>query len=106
MLERIAAVLSEGPARLYGLYPRKGAIAVGSDADFTVVDPAESWTIRAADLVGRAGWTPFEDMPVTGRVVKTVVRGRVVAERGRLMSETGHAAFVPRNGAEEPPAVK
>jgi allantoinase len=94
-LERLAALLAEAPARLYGLYPRKGAIAIGSDADFTIVDPAERWTIRQADLIGACGWTPFEDVTVTGRVKMTVVRGRLVARDGRLAGEPG-AAYIPR----------
>ena len=94
-LERLAALLSEAPARLYGLYPRKGAIAIGSDADFTIVDPTERWTIRQADLIGACGWTPFEETPVTGRVKMTVVRGRLVARDGRVVGEPG-AAYIPR----------
>jgi allantoinase len=94
-LERLAALMAEAPARLYGLYPRKGAIAIGSDGDFTLVDPGERWTIRQAELVGACGWTPFEGVPVTGRVKATVVRGRIVARDGRVTGEPG-AAYVPR----------
>jgi dihydroorotase-like cyclic amidohydrolase len=95
-LERVAEVCSEAPARLYGLYPRKGAIEIGSDADFTVVDPERAWTIRQDVLIGKTGWTPYEGLDVRGRVAMTIIRGRVVARDGRVVSRPGHAAFVPR----------
>ena len=98
-LERMASLTSEAPARLYGLYPRKGAIAVGSDADFTVVDPDREWTIHASSLVGSAGWTPYEGMAVRGRVEMTIIRGRLVARDGRLVGAPGGGAFIARNGA-------
>ena len=95
-LERLAELTAEAPARLYGIYPRKGAIAIGSDADFTVVDAGHAWTIMQEHLIGKAGWTPYEGLSVRGRVAKTIIRGRVVAEEGRIVGETGHAAFIPR----------
>lgn len=98
-LGRLAEVMSEAPARLYGLYPRKGAIQVGSDGDFTLVDLNATWTIRGAELVGRAGWTPYEDETVTGRVAATIIRGRIAARDGRSVAEPGQAAFIPRIGA-------
>ncbi len=101
-IERVAEVLSTSPAKLYGLYPRKGTIAVGSDADFTVVDPHAAWVIRAADLVGKSGWTPYEGLEVRGRVASTIVRGRVVARDGRVCGDLGLAHYVPRNGVLNP----
>ena len=98
-LERLAALTAEAPARLYGLYPRKGVIAEGSDADFTIVDPGAEWTISAERLVGKAGWTPYEGLSVRGRVEATVVRGRVVARHGQVAAEPGGAAFIRRAGA-------
>jgi allantoinase len=98
-LERLAELSAAAPARLYGLYPRKGAIVVGSDADFTIVDPDHAWTISQAGLIGKSGWTPYEGLAVRGRVAKTIIRGRVAAENGRIVSETGHAAFIPRAGS-------
>ncbi|MDF2797305.1 MAG: dihydroorotase, multifunctional complex type [Devosia sp.] len=95
-LERMAELTSEAPARLYGLYPKKGAIEIGSDADFTIVDIGRSWTISADNLIGKTGWTPFEGVPVVGAVAKTVIRGAVIAEAGRPVGEPAGARFVPR----------
>ncbi len=101
-LNRIAEVASEAPAVLYGLYPRKGVIAVGSDADFTIVDPDFCWTVRADDLVGKSGWTPYEGIRIKGKVEFTVIRGNVAAENGRPALEPGRAEFIARNSAENP----
>jgi dihydroorotase-like cyclic amidohydrolase len=91
-LERLAELTSEAPARLYGLFPRKGAVEIGSDADFTVVDPSEGWTITKDALIGRSGWTPFEGLHVLGRVRMTVIRGRVVARDGQIVAGPGSAS--------------
>ena len=96
-LNRLAEVTAEAPAILYGLFPRKGVIAVGSDADFTIVDPEYNWTIKAEKLVGKSGWTPYEDLCVSGRVELSIIRGRVAAEDGRPVLEPGSAAFVRRH---------
>ena len=94
-LERLAEVTAEGPARLYGLYPRKGAIRLGSDGDFTIVDLDRNWTIGADTLIGKSGWTPYEGMEVSGRVAMTVIRGRLAAKDGRPVGAPGQAIFVP-----------
>lgn len=95
-LEDIARVYSETPARLWGVYPRKGALGVGSDADITLVDPEESYTLRSEDIYSKAGWTPYDGMRVTGRPVMTLVRGIVVAERGKIVAEPGVGRFTQR----------
>lgn len=96
-LQRLAEVTAEAPAKLYGLYPRKGAIRVGSDGDFTIVDLGRKWTLSADALIGKSGWTPFEGVNVTGKVAMTVIRGRVMARDGRLVSPFGGAEFIPRH---------
>jgi len=95
-LERLAEVGSEAPARLYGLYPKKGAIELGSDADFTIVDLDRQWTLSASTLMGKTGWTPYEGLGVTGAVAMTVIRGAVIARNGRPVGEPEGAQFVPR----------
>ena len=97
--ERLVMALCEGPARLYGLYPRKGAMRIGSDGDLTVVDLSKRWTLGKDSLIGKSGWTPYEGLEVTGRVAATIIRGRVAARDGRPTGPLGKAAFIPRNGA-------
>jgi dihydropyrimidinase len=79
----VAAVTSANVARTFGLWPRKGAIAVGFDADVTLVDLARRRVVRAADLVTSADFTPYEDMELTGWPVMTLLRGRLVMRDGK-----------------------
>src|SRR5215831_18034388 len=72
----MARVLGENPARIFGLYPRKGAIRVGADADLTIIDPEPETTIKVADHKGVAGWTLYEGSVERGRSWMTLLRGR------------------------------
>jgi dihydroorotase len=76
---------SEGPARTWGLYPRKGTLEVGSDADMTIVDLDKRGTIDAARLHGKNNHNPFEGHRTTGEAVATVVRGQFVMRDGQLV---------------------
>src|SRR6266480_7266010 len=67
-LNRFVELTSTAPARLFGLFPRKGTIAVGSDADIVLFDPDETWTIRSSEGHSRVDYTMFEGRAVTGRV--------------------------------------
>ncbi|HEY0249233.1 MAG TPA: dihydroorotase family protein [Gryllotalpicola sp.] len=80
--EDIARVYSEAPAKTYGLWPRKGRVATGADADLVLVDPAATRTLSNEAVISKAGWTPFDGRTVTGRVVETLLRGETVARDG------------------------
>jgi dihydroorotase (multifunctional complex type) len=88
-LERLVHATSEAPAKTWGLWPRKGAIAVGADADLTLVDLGRAGTIRYADLHGMNNLSPFEGRATVGAVVTTIIRGRVVVRDGQLIGEPG-----------------
>jgi dihydroorotase (multifunctional complex type) len=90
-LEQYVRASSEGPARTWGLYPRKGAIEVGSDADLAIVDLEREDTIEEARLHGRNPLTPFEGQRTRGAAVATIVRGRVVMRDGELVGSPGGA---------------
>ncbi len=77
-LSKTVEVLSKNAAVHYGLYPKKGALMIGSDADFTVIDLNKEWTIDVADEASMCRYTPLEGMKLKGRVDKTIVRGTVV----------------------------
>ncbi len=94
--ERLVGWLAENPARLAGLAHRKGAIAIGMDADFVVFDPDGAVTIRGSDLHHRHPITPYEGMNLRGTVVKTILRGQTVYDRGGLT--TGAGLMLERNG--------
>jgi dihydroorotase-like cyclic amidohydrolase len=88
-LERVIELCTSGPAKLVDLYPRKGAIAAGSDADIVVLDPAREAVISAAGSYSKCGWTNLEGRSVTGLPVMTILRGRVIAEDGIVLAEAG-----------------
>jgi allantoinase len=83
-LERL---LAAAPARRFGLAPGKGELAVGADADVTLLDPAATWTVARADLLDRHRLSPFVGRTLRGRVVRTILRGRTIARDGRVVGE-------------------
>ena len=94
----LAALLAERPARNFGLFPRKGCLAPGADADIVVLDPDSVWTIQARQLHSGAGWSPFEGLEVRGRVAQTFVRGRAAFEDGAVVARPGDGRFIPPVG--------
>ena len=93
-LEDVARLCSEQVADVFGFAPRKGRIAVGSDADFTVCDMAQKGEIRGVDLLNKTKLTPFEGWPVQGMPVYTIVRGQVVMAEGRILGKP-EGLFIP-----------
>lgn len=75
-------LMSENPARVFGMYPRKGCLAVGSDADVTVWDPRRRWTIRAATQHQAVDYTPYEGFEIQGRASLVFVAGELVSRDG------------------------
>ena len=84
-LTTMGKVLSENPARLYGLYPRKGTLRPGSDADIVVYDPGASHVIRAADCVANVDYNPYEGFVTCGGIRQVWLRGRLAVENGRVL---------------------
>ncbi len=82
---------------MYGLYPRKGTIAVGADADIVLWDPNRQETIRQEILHHGSDYTPWEGFRVTGWPVMTIARGQVVVEQGKVLGAPGHGAFLKRD---------
>jgi len=95
---RVAQVLCENPARIFGLYPKKGTIAVGSDADLVVFDPNHTFTIRAENQHSNAGYTLYEGREVLGWPEMSFQRGRRVLWEGDVVAEPGEAQFLPTLG--------
>lgn len=97
--ERMAALLSENAARLFGMYPKKGVVAVGSDADITVWDPAWQGVITAAAMHQNVDYTPYEGFAVTGRPRLVFLNGEPVVQNGEIISER-RGVYVRRRESE------
>jgi dihydroorotase len=97
--ERVVDAYSRTPARLAGLYPRKGRLAAGSDADIVLIDPSIRWTVRSKDILSKAAWSPFEGRTLVGRAVATFLRGRLIADERGSMSHPGVGRWLAGSGA-------
>jgi len=95
-LNRMVELLATNPAKLFGLYPRKGTIAVGSDADIVVFDPTKKHTITAASQHSKTDYNLYEGTEVTGTPETVLLRGNVLVEGGELVAEPGIGQFVKR----------
>jgi len=90
----IVRLASENPARYFGLYPRKGSLEEGSDADIVLYDPEIEWTLSSKVLHSACGFTPYEGIRVKGKVVKTILRGRILVDGPEYHGKTGDGHFI------------
>ena len=95
-LPRWVEITSTNPAKMFGLYPKKGAIAPGSDADIVIYDPNATQTISAATHHMAVDYSCYEGKEITGRVDAVFSRGRQVIAAGAYIGEAGHGRFVSR----------
>jgi dihydropyrimidinase len=102
-LNTFVAVTATNAAKIYGLYPRKGTIAVGSDADFVIWDPEHEVTISHAMLHDRMDFTPYEGFRVKGYPEMTFSRGEAVWRDGEPAGKPGRGRFLP---CDKPEAAK
>jgi dihydropyrimidinase len=101
-LRRFIALTSASPARLFGLYPRKGTIAVGSDADLVVLDPKLRRTIDGRSMRSNAGYSVYDGREVYGWPRFTVSRGDIVLEDGQVVAEPGRGQWLRRDHTTAP----
>ena len=94
-LERYVDITSTNPAKLLGFYPRKGAIAQGSDADIAIIDPSIRKIVTAADL-HLGDYTPWEGWRTEGWPTVVVLRGKVVVENGAFYGQPTDGQLIPR----------
>jgi dihydropyrimidinase len=101
-LNRFVEIVATAPAKLFGLFPRKGTIAVGSDGDLVLFDPAERWTIRAAEHHSRVDYSLFEGRELTGRVKKVFMRGQCIVDGTRWLGREGLGRYLHRGASGQP----
>ena len=95
-LSRISQIMAENPAKIFGLYPQKGTIAEGSDADLVLVDLEAEHTVGAEATADHSDFSIFEGMKFKGWPVMTISRGEVIAREGQLLSSPGRGRYLPR----------
>jgi dihydropyrimidinase len=101
-LEQMVAVTATGPAKLFGLYPRKGVIAVGADADVVVWDPELTRTIKDEDILSNGKFSIFAGWELTGWPVLTIRRGEIAYENGKIVAAPGSGRLAPRTRWQRP----
>ncbi|MPQ96234.1 dihydropyrimidinase [Thioclava sp. JE_KL1] len=95
-IERFVALTSTTPAKLYGLYPQKGALVIGADADITLWDPQRKAVITQASLNHGADYTPYEGMEIEGWPVRTILRGQTIAAEGKVVEQGRTGRYLSR----------
>jgi dihydropyrimidinase len=96
-LNRFVELTSTSPAKIFGMFPRKGTIAPGSDADIVVFDPNRTMTLAAKTLHMNVDYNPYEGRQVTGATDTVISRGRVVIEDGKFVGRKGGGSFLKRS---------
>jgi len=91
---QLVKMLCVNPAKRFNLYPKKGHIALGADADFAILDPSAGWAVKADELHFSSGWTPYEGLEVKGEITRTILRGRTVYDGTNVISRPGDGMFV------------
>jgi len=95
-MNKFVELVSTNPAKLFGMFPEKGTIAVGSDADIVIFDPKKEVVLKAEDLHQNVDYTPFEGFKVKGYPVKTIVNGKIVIDDGNFIGKPGEGKFIKR----------
>ena len=91
--------LSTNPARIMGLYPRKGAIMVGADADLAIIHPTSTRTVSPATMETNADWSPYDGWELAGFARTTLSRGEVIVDRYAVVGREGRGQWLPRTTA-------
>ena len=97
-LTRFVQLTSTNPAKLFGLYPQKGTIQVGADADLVIIDPKKEVTLSAETLQTDCDWSPYEGIKVTGYSIQTISRGKIIVQNSKFIGKPGHGHFIKRKG--------
>ncbi|RKX86524.1 MAG: hypothetical protein DRP57_01325 [Spirochaetes bacterium] len=99
-VNKLAAILSENTARIMGLFPKKGRLDTGSDADIVIIDPDEEWIVSKGNQHSNASYTLFEGKTILGRVKHVFSRGRLVVNGNSFLGESGWGEFLKTNAGQ------
>ncbi len=95
-LSRFVELVATNPARVFGLYPQKGALLTGSDADIVLFDPAERWTMGQANSHSNNDWHAYEGIDIVGRIRRVYSRGQLIIDGGACLAEKGRGRYLHR----------
>jgi dihydropyrimidinase len=98
-LEKFVEVTSTAPAKIFGLFPRKGTIAVGSDADLVILDPKATHTLSAKTHHMNCDYSAYEGWKLTGKVKQTILRGTLAVDNGQALVGKGFGKYLPRTSS-------
>lgn len=99
-VEKFVAMSSTNAAKRYGIFPKKGVIMKGSDADIVIIDPKKRWEVTEDKLFYKKKWTPYMGMSIGCSVIETLVRGTTVYKDGKICVPSGYGKYVPRNAED------
>ncbi len=95
-IEKMVSLLSSNPAKIHGLYPQKGSLDEGTDADIVIFNPDRKVKLKAAKLHSMCDWSPYENFKVKGYPEYTISRGKVIYEKGKIIGRKGRGQFLKR----------
>ncbi len=93
-LTKLVELMSTNPAKLFGLYPQKGSLEIGTDADICIFDPSEKWTLEDNNVHSASLYTPYRGFKVQGKAIMTILRGKVIMENGQYYGTPGEGHFL------------
>lgn len=92
--QKMVQLLSKGPAEMFGIYPQKGSLTEGTDADVIIFDPNEKWTLKDNNVHSASHYTPYRGFKVFGKVKTTILRGKVIVENDQYLGKEGEGNFI------------
>ena len=96
-MQELVGLVSTNPAKLFGIYPQKGSLEVGTDADLVIFDPAPRWTLADDNVHSASHYTPYRGFGVHGKIRTTILRGKVIMEDGRYYGVPGEGRFIEQH---------
>ena len=93
----VVRLISAQPARLFGIYPQKGSLEEGTDADLVIFDPTQEWTLSDDKVHSASGYTPYRGFTVRGRVRTTILRGNIIMDGGKYYGKPGDGRFIEQH---------
>ena len=95
-INKFVEVCSTNPAKIFGIYPKKGTIAIGSDADIVIIDPNKEVILSSKDLHSNVDYSAYEGIKVKGYPIMTILRGKIIVRDNKFIGEKGDGMYLKR----------